>query len=65
MKLTGVTSERKRLHAPWVLLRLWNFTRQDAAGTDIFSSKKGPNRLIEEKLTEGCHVQDETSASEF
>ncbi|KAK4832068.1 hypothetical protein QYF61_020624, partial [Mycteria americana] len=31
---------------------------QDAAGTDIlFEFKKGPDRLMEEKLIEDCHVQ--------
>lgn len=57
MKLKRVTSERKWLHTPRVV-RLWNFLLQDAAGTDIlFEFKKGPDRLMEEKLIEDCHVQ--------
>lgn len=60
MKLTGVT--RKRLHTPWVLGYGTSCGKMLQAQT--FSVQKGPNRLIE-KLTEDCHVQDETSASEF
>lgn len=57
MKLTGVTSERKWLHTPWVV-RLWDFLLQDVAGTDIlFQFIKGTDRLMEEKLIEDCHVQ--------
>lgn len=62
MKLTGVTSERKWLQTPWIV-SLWNFLLQDAAGTDVlFEFRKGPDRLMEEKLIEDM-CKDETLTS--